>query len=142
MRLVIVPLETRVCCSSCLGAQLERLAGATQRGQHVPLPRLEVAATERVAARPVEVAREPVDAGEHLEGREVEVGPLRDPRLDDPIDFVRLLRHAPIIAVGAPAPPRRREQVVTRHPAGAGGRLADLSGGRSLCRRGPRSAVV
>ena len=105
----------------CLRAQLERLARAAQGRQHVPLPRLQVAAAERVAARAVEVAREPVDAREHLERREVEIGPLRDPRFDDPIDFVRLVRHVPIIAAARPR-----------------GRLADLTGGsHQRGRRGP-----
>ena len=115
-----------------LGAQLERLARAAQRREHVPLPRLEVAAAERVAPRAVEVAREPVDAREHLQRREVEVGALRDPRLDDAVDLVRLLRHAPIIAGrGCRASPR----------SGRGdARMADLTGGSRP--RAPRSAVV
>ena len=80
-----------------LGAELERVAGAPQSREHVPLPRFQVAATERVLAGPVEVTRKPVDAREHFEGREVEVGTLRDPRPDDAVDLVGVVCHPSII---------------------------------------------
>ena len=116
-----------------LRAQLERLAGAAQRREHVALPRLEVAAAERVATGAVEVPREPVDARQHLEGREVEVGALRDPRLDDAVDFVRLLGHASIIGAGS-AVRRRSRHCASAHDAASG----RLDGRRpSLGRRGP-----
>src|SRR5690606_13956898 len=73
-----------------------------QGRQHVPLPRLELAAPERFAARPVEVARQPVDPREHLERREVEVGSLCLPGVDDAVDLVVPSGHASIIA-GAPS---------------------------------------
>jgi hypothetical protein len=66
MRLVIVPLETRS-LQELLGAQLVGLPGATKRGEHVPLPGLQVAPAERFAPRAVEMPREAVDAREHLE---------------------------------------------------------------------------
>ena len=57
-----------------LRAELERLARAAEGRQHVPLPRLEVAATERVAPRAVEVTREPVDARQHPSGEKSRSG--------------------------------------------------------------------
>ena len=46
--------------------QLERLSGAAQSREAIPLPRLQVAAAEGVAPCAVEVSREPVDPGEHF----------------------------------------------------------------------------
>ena len=120
-----------------LRAQLERLARAAEGREHVPLPRLEVAAPERVATRPVEVAREAVDAREHLERREVEVGPLRDPCFDDAVDFVRLVRHVPII--GARHVRSHRSRCATRRSGRLeGGALRSQAG--AAVRRGVMAA--
>jgi hypothetical protein len=44
------------------------------------------------------VLGEPCDPGEHLQWREVQVGPLAQPRADDSVDFV-ISGHLPIIPV-------------------------------------------
>ena len=107
-----------------LRAQLERLARAAQGRQHIPLPRLQVAAAERVAARAVEVAREPVDAREHARGaRSRGRGAARSTprRCDRPRPSPCAMRSI----IGARAGHRRR----LRAPSGV---MADLTGGRSL----------
>src|SRR5690606_10615962 len=83
----------------------------------------------------VEVVREPVDAGEDLQRREVEVGALTVPGRHDPIDLValcgRVRAHPPII------PPAARWPVLPGpadcFPGVRAGerrrRVADLSGG-------------
>ena len=50
-----------------------------------------------VPARPVEVLREPGDAGEHLQRGEVEVGAFALPGVDDPVDLVDVCGHPAII---------------------------------------------
>ena len=89
MRLVIVPLVTRVWREQLPGRQLVGRAGAPQRGQHVELPRLQVVRGERRAAGEVEVPGQPADAESTCERRDVEVGALALPGLDDPVDLVR-----------------------------------------------------
>ena len=108
MRLVIVPLETRVCCSSAFGLSWYGLPGAAQRGEHVELPRLQFGCREGGAPGPVEVPRKPAHARQHLQRREVEIGPLALPGVDDAVDFV-VFWHAPIIADAARPGQRRLE---------------------------------
>ena len=103
MRLVIVPLETRVCCSSCFGLSWYGLPGAAERREHVELPGLELGAREGGAPGPVEVLGQPADAGEHLQRREIQVGALAQPGIDDAVDFVTR-GHSPIIGGGCRAP--------------------------------------
>src|SRR5699024_1494538 len=70
------------------GGELVRLPGATQRGEDVELPALEGVPGE--GAHPVEVeeAGEPGDAGEDVEGLDVEDGELPAPGIDDGVDVV------------------------------------------------------
>ena len=79
------------------GGELVGLAGAPQRGQHVELPRLDAVRGEGVAAGEVEVARQPADPGEHLDGREVEVAAFASPGLDQ---VVHLVAHDDILPDG------------------------------------------
>ena len=55
-----------------------------------------------VRARPVEVPREPPTREQHLQRREVEVGPLALPRVDDAVDFVDSAGIPPLSAQCAP----------------------------------------
>src|SRR5690606_8925251 len=81
----------------CLRARVERRALAAEGREHVELPGFEPRAREGVAPRSIEVLREPGDAREHLQGREVEPRMRALPRGDDPVDLV-VLGHLPIIA--------------------------------------------
>ena len=47
-----------------------------QGGEHVEFPRFELAGREGVLAHPVELAADAVEARQHLQGCEVEVGPF------------------------------------------------------------------
>ena len=76
------------------GRELVGLAGPAQRGEHVELPRLDVVRGEGAFAGQVEVAGEPADPAEDLDGREVEVGALARPRLDQVVDLVPHGRHS------------------------------------------------
>src|SRR5690606_13686423 len=80
-----------------LRARVERRALAAEGREHVELPRFEPRAREGVAPRTIEVLREPGDAREHLQGREVELRMRALPRGDDAVDLV-VLGHLPIIA--------------------------------------------
>ena len=87
-----------------LGAQLVGGAGATKSRKHVEFPELKVGGGEGRAPRALEVASEPADAREHLKRREIEVGSLVRPRIDDPVDFV-MCGHPSIIARAGAARP-------------------------------------
>ena len=68
--------------------ELVRRAGPPQRGQHVELPRLDAVRGERLAAGEVEVAGQPADPAEDRDRRQVEVGALALPCLDQLVDLV------------------------------------------------------
>ena len=68
--------------------ELVRRPGAAQRGQHVELPRLDAVGGEGVAAGQVEVAGQPADPREDLDGREVEVAAFAPPGLDQVVHLV------------------------------------------------------
>src|ERR671912_157951 len=70
------------------GAQLVGVSGATQCGEDVELPAVQAVVREGGATGQVEAAREPRDAGQHLEGPDVQVGSLTPPRGDDTVDIV------------------------------------------------------
>ena len=70
------------------GGELVVAAGPAERGQDVELPQLDRELRERVAARQVEVPREPGDAAEDRDGRQVEVGALAGPSLGELVDLV------------------------------------------------------
>ena len=91
-RLVIVPDVTIVSRISRPGESSYGVPGATQRRQHVELPRLQLVRRERLPPGEVEVTRQPGDPGQHAHRVDVEVGALALPRLDQPVDLVR--RHA------------------------------------------------
>ena len=68
--------------------ELVRRPGATQRGEHVELPRLDLVRGERRAAGQVEVVRQPGDPAEDGDRAQVEVGALARPGLGELVDLV------------------------------------------------------
>ncbi len=70
------------------GGELVGGAGATQCGEHVELPALELVLREGLGAVEVEAAGESRDPGEHLQRGDVEVGALAAPGLDDAVHVV------------------------------------------------------
>ena len=167
MRLVMVPLVTSVTCSRrpgerAYGAPSRRSAASTSNS-HGSRPCVSKASRRaRSRWRESRVTRR-----EHLERRDVEVGPLAAPRLDEGVDLVdrvlrRLLAHAPqpspdSLDIEIPAARLRGLPAVVGQPAGpaasgsrprARGRSARGRGGappsRTPCARArcARSRVV
>ncbi len=65
-----------------------RRPGATQRGQDVELPGLDLLLVEGLLAGPIEMTGESRDATEHLDRCEFEIRSLASPGLDQVVDFV------------------------------------------------------
>src|SRR5215207_7973742 len=133
-----------------LGGEAVRGAGAPERREHVELGCLELRARERLAPGAIEVLREPCDAGEHLQRREVEVGALALPVVDDPVDLVSI-RHAAIIPRSIATlrragrtfvewAARRRDAGATKICRAPAGRLLRRAGGPVERCRVPRAA--
>ena len=103
-------------------------ARAAQRGQHVELPALEPVPAERGGAGAVHVPGQPVDPGEDLHGRGVEVGPFAAPGVDEVVDLVLGGAHAVRLGVvlstsreAASAAARGTDSALLHRPGGGGG---------------------
>lgn len=86
------------------GAERERGACPSQRGEHVELPQLQVLNSERGTSSQVETPSEAADTAEDVQRRGVEIGTLTCPSRHEPVNLVG---HLLILPIGQtePRPP-------------------------------------
>ena len=89
----IYPIGHGARCDERFAYQLTRRqpvwrSRAAQRCQYVEFPRLQIMSAEDIRPETVEVASQPADPGQHLHRRNIDVGALALPRIDDGVDLV------------------------------------------------------